>query len=205
MCIGGFFHTHFKHEEAFLQYLSSLRVHRSHLLIPFYLIQTLFLCFPDSFIWLQTAESSIQSTRLAAGFEFKPTWIALTNLEGAIKLIPDPPWPFSCCLSNWSLHRQSPLNVKRMCVCFHSIHNAVISVFQRKDLGENELYSLNEGVRLAVSFLINLVQICSSLLQQHTIYWSFLGEIGLNCSVLRVIFHLLPLKLNTYTHSDSFI
>lgn len=28
-----------------------------------------------------------------------------------------------------------------------SIHNAVISVFQRKELGENELYTLNEGVR----------------------------------------------------------
>uniref|UniRef100_A0A673A0R4 Proline rich 5 n=1 Tax=Sphaeramia orbicularis TaxID=375764 RepID=A0A673A0R4_9TELE len=33
-------------------------------------------------------------------------------------------------------------------VFVHSIHNAVISVFQRKDLGENELYTLNEGVRL---------------------------------------------------------
>ncbi|KAM4570067.1 proline-rich protein 5-like isoform 2-T5 [Odontesthes bonariensis] len=30
---------------------------------------------------------------------------------------------------------------------WNSIHNAVISVFQRKELGENELYSLNEGVR----------------------------------------------------------
>ncbi|XP_032360697.1 LOW QUALITY PROTEIN: proline-rich protein 5-like [Etheostoma spectabile] len=30
---------------------------------------------------------------------------------------------------------------------WNSIHNAVISVFQRKDLGENELYALNEGVR----------------------------------------------------------
>nr|XP_046234410.1 proline-rich protein 5-like isoform X2 [Scatophagus argus]XP_046234411.1 proline-rich protein 5-like isoform X2 [Scatophagus argus] len=30
---------------------------------------------------------------------------------------------------------------------FRSIHSAVISVFQRKDLGENELYTLNEGVR----------------------------------------------------------
>ncbi|CAF95724.1 unnamed protein product, partial [Tetraodon nigroviridis] len=28
-----------------------------------------------------------------------------------------------------------------------SIHNAVISVFQRKELGENDLYTLNEGVR----------------------------------------------------------
>uniref|UniRef100_A0A8C7KTW8 Proline rich 5 n=1 Tax=Oncorhynchus kisutch TaxID=8019 RepID=A0A8C7KTW8_ONCKI len=27
------------------------------------------------------------------------------------------------------------------------IHNAVIAVFQRKDLGENDLYILNEGVR----------------------------------------------------------
>lgn len=34
-----------------------------------------------------------------------------------------------------------------------SIHNAVVSVFQRKDLGENELYSLNEGVRLALLFM----------------------------------------------------
>lgn len=34
-------------------------------------------------------------------------------------------------------------------VFISSIHNAVISVFQRKDLGENELYNLNEGVRLA--------------------------------------------------------
>ncbi|XP_074554300.1 proline-rich protein 5-like isoform X2 [Halichoeres trimaculatus] len=30
---------------------------------------------------------------------------------------------------------------------WNSIQNAVISVFQRKDLGENELYTLNEGVR----------------------------------------------------------
>nr|XP_057933912.1 proline-rich protein 5-like isoform X2 [Doryrhamphus excisus] len=30
---------------------------------------------------------------------------------------------------------------------WNSIHNAVISVFQKKDLGENELFSLNEGVR----------------------------------------------------------
>ncbi|XP_061523712.1 proline-rich protein 5-like isoform X1 [Phycodurus eques] len=30
---------------------------------------------------------------------------------------------------------------------WNSIHNAVISVFQRKDLGENELFTLNEGVR----------------------------------------------------------
>ncbi|KAK6292424.1 hypothetical protein J4Q44_G00370080 [Coregonus suidteri] len=30
---------------------------------------------------------------------------------------------------------------------WNSIHNAVIAVFQRKDLGENELYILNEGVR----------------------------------------------------------
>ncbi|XP_067438590.1 proline-rich protein 5-like isoform X1 [Thunnus thynnus] len=30
---------------------------------------------------------------------------------------------------------------------WNSIHNAVISVFQRKDLGDNELYTLNEGVR----------------------------------------------------------
>ncbi|KAM7378225.1 hypothetical protein PAMA_013224 [Pampus argenteus] len=35
-----------------------------------------------------------------------------------------------------------------ICLCvLLSIHNAVISVFQRKDLGENELYTLNEGVR----------------------------------------------------------
>lgn len=30
---------------------------------------------------------------------------------------------------------------------WNSIHNAVISVFQKKELGENELYTLNEGVR----------------------------------------------------------
>ncbi|KAF7670033.1 hypothetical protein LDENG_00074200 [Lucifuga dentata] len=30
---------------------------------------------------------------------------------------------------------------------WNSIHNAVIAVFQRKDMGENELYTLNEGVR----------------------------------------------------------
>lgn len=30
---------------------------------------------------------------------------------------------------------------------WNSIHNAVIAVFQRKELGENELYTLNEGVR----------------------------------------------------------
>lgn len=36
----------------------------------------------------------------------------------------------------------------------YSIHNAVISVFQRKDLGENELYTLNEGVRSAISLFV---------------------------------------------------
>ncbi|XP_053506170.1 proline-rich protein 5 isoform X1 [Ictalurus furcatus] len=30
---------------------------------------------------------------------------------------------------------------------WNSIHNAVIATFQKKDLGDNELYSLNEGVR----------------------------------------------------------
>uniref|UniRef100_A0A3B4APP7 Cullin N-terminal domain-containing protein n=1 Tax=Periophthalmus magnuspinnatus TaxID=409849 RepID=A0A3B4APP7_9GOBI len=30
---------------------------------------------------------------------------------------------------------------------WNSIHNAVISVFQKKEMGENELYTLNEGVR----------------------------------------------------------
>ncbi|XP_056878979.1 proline-rich protein 5-like [Takifugu flavidus] len=30
---------------------------------------------------------------------------------------------------------------------WNSIHNAVISVFQQKELGENDLYTLNEGVR----------------------------------------------------------
>lgn len=30
---------------------------------------------------------------------------------------------------------------------WNSVHNAVIAVFQRRDLGENELYVLNEGVR----------------------------------------------------------
>uniref|UniRef100_A0A3Q3W301 Cullin N-terminal domain-containing protein n=1 Tax=Mola mola TaxID=94237 RepID=A0A3Q3W301_MOLML len=30
---------------------------------------------------------------------------------------------------------------------WNSIHSAVISVFQRKEMGENELYTLNEGVR----------------------------------------------------------
>ncbi|XP_028304181.1 proline-rich protein 5-like [Gouania willdenowi] len=30
---------------------------------------------------------------------------------------------------------------------WNSIHNSVIAVFQKKDLGENELYTLNEGVR----------------------------------------------------------
>ncbi|XP_020775843.1 proline-rich protein 5-like isoform X2 [Boleophthalmus pectinirostris] len=30
---------------------------------------------------------------------------------------------------------------------WNSIHNAVIAVFQKKDMGENELYTLNEGVR----------------------------------------------------------
>lgn len=30
---------------------------------------------------------------------------------------------------------------------WNSIHNAVIAVFQKKELGENELYTLNEGVR----------------------------------------------------------
>ncbi|XP_046728775.1 proline-rich protein 5 isoform X2 [Silurus meridionalis] len=30
---------------------------------------------------------------------------------------------------------------------WNSIHNAVIAMFQKKDLGDNELYSLNEGVR----------------------------------------------------------
>ncbi|XP_060745399.1 proline-rich protein 5-like isoform X2 [Tachysurus vachellii] len=32
-------------------------------------------------------------------------------------------------------------------VIWNSIHNAVIGMFQKKDLGDNELYSLNEGVR----------------------------------------------------------
>ncbi|XP_062860134.1 proline-rich protein 5 [Trichomycterus rosablanca] len=31
---------------------------------------------------------------------------------------------------------------------WNSIHNAVIAIFQKKDLGDNELYTLNEGVRL---------------------------------------------------------
>lgn len=35
------------------------------------------------------------------------------------------------------------------CNFIPSIHDAVISVFQRKELGENELYTLNEGVRSA--------------------------------------------------------
>lgn len=30
---------------------------------------------------------------------------------------------------------------------FCSIHNAVIAVFQKKGLADNELYVLNEGVR----------------------------------------------------------
>lgn len=29
----------------------------------------------------------------------------------------------------------------------HSIHNAVIGIFQKKGLADNELYTLNEGVR----------------------------------------------------------
>lgn len=33
------------------------------------------------------------------------------------------------------------------CVSYCSIHNAVIAVFQKKGLAENELYVLNEGVR----------------------------------------------------------
>lgn len=41
-----------------------------------------------------------------------------------------------------------------LCVFLLSIHNAVISVFQRKDLGENELYALNEGVRLAFCLFV---------------------------------------------------
>ncbi|XP_034528908.1 proline-rich protein 5-like isoform X2 [Notolabrus celidotus] len=39
-------------------------------------------------------------------------------------------------------HRRAGANAT-----WNSIHNAVISVFQRKDLAENELYTLNEGVR----------------------------------------------------------
>lgn len=34
-----------------------------------------------------------------------------------------------------------------VCVWCRSIHNAVIAVFQKKGLAENELYILNEGVR----------------------------------------------------------
>ncbi|KTG04336.1 hypothetical protein cypCar_00004882 [Cyprinus carpio] len=30
---------------------------------------------------------------------------------------------------------------------WNSIHNAVIAVFQKKGLADNELYTLNEGVR----------------------------------------------------------
>lgn len=48
-----------------------------------------------------------------------------------------------------------------LCVfIFYSIHNAVISVFQRKDLGENELYTLNEGVRLAVRLFVFNLSVC---------------------------------------------
>ncbi|XP_056281446.1 proline-rich protein 5-like, partial [Pseudoliparis swirei] len=47
-----------------------------------------------------------------------------------------------CSRDRGTQHRRAGTNAT-----WNSIHNAVISVFQRKDLGENELYSLNEGVR----------------------------------------------------------
>lgn len=40
------------------------------------------------------------------------------------------------------------LNLHQLvCVLCCSIHNAVIAVFQKKGLADNELYVLNEGVR----------------------------------------------------------
>ncbi|KAF3705105.1 Proline-rich protein 5 Protein observed with Rictor-1 [Channa argus] len=47
-----------------------------------------------------------------------------------------------CCKDKGTQQRRAGANAT-----WNSIHNAVISVFQRKDLGENELYTLNEGVR----------------------------------------------------------
>ncbi|XP_044042443.1 proline-rich protein 5-like [Siniperca chuatsi] len=47
-----------------------------------------------------------------------------------------------CSKDRGTQHRRAGANAT-----WNSIHNAVISVFQRKDLGENELYTLNEGVR----------------------------------------------------------
>lgn len=46
---------------------------------------------------------------------------------------------------------------KYVCVFLLSIHNAVVSVFQRKDLGENELYTLNEGVRSVCRCMFSFV------------------------------------------------
>uniref|UniRef100_A0A671LY61 Proline rich 5a (renal) n=1 Tax=Sinocyclocheilus anshuiensis TaxID=1608454 RepID=A0A671LY61_9TELE len=48
-------------------------------------------------------------------------------------------------LSVFHFHDLSSNPTSACCSCY--IHNAVIAVFQRKDLGENELYVLNEGVR----------------------------------------------------------
>ncbi|KAK5615016.1 hypothetical protein CRENBAI_007152 [Crenichthys baileyi] len=47
-----------------------------------------------------------------------------------------------CSRNKETQHRRAGANAT-----WNSIHNAVISVFQKKDLGENELYTLNEGVR----------------------------------------------------------
>ncbi|XP_038594320.1 proline-rich protein 5-like isoform X2 [Micropterus salmoides] len=47
-----------------------------------------------------------------------------------------------CSKDRGTQHRRAGANAT-----WNSIHNAVISVFQKKDLGENELYTLNEGVR----------------------------------------------------------
>lgn len=55
-----------------------------------------------------------------------------------------------------------------LCMFLYSIHNAVISVFQKKDLGENELYTLNEGVRSAISLFVFCQSICLTLLLTFT-------------------------------------
>lgn len=54
------------------------------------------------------------------------------------------------------MHIGEYVHTNCLCVFPLSIHNAVISVFQRKDLGENELYTLNEGVRLALCVFVSV-------------------------------------------------
>lgn len=78
------------------------------------------------------------------------------------------------------------LNVKYF--AFSSIHNAVIAVFQKKGLADNELYILNEGVRYVPSeensppLCDQLTAFCGchSMLQPGPVFAAFLVD-GLVC------------------------